>query len=102
MCCALYSIKHFNLTVLACFAAWVTDGFSPECIECFVEPLERCVNLITEFCCMFSFLQRSHIYSQAVLNGPVCKIEYPFMEIDYNNIFVFIRYSVVPVAVQSH
>lgn len=50
---------------------------------------------------MFSFLQQSHIYSQTVLYGPVFKIEYPFMEIADNNIYVFIRYSVILVAVQS-
>lgn len=51
---------------------------------------------------MFSLLHQPHIYSQAVLKRPVCRIEYPFMEIDYNNIYVFIRYGVIPVAVQSH
>lgn len=51
---------------------------------------------------MFSFLQQSHIYSQAGLNGSARKIESPFMEIDYNNIYVFIRCGVTPVAVQSH
>lgn len=61
-CCALCSVKHFKLTALACFVAWVSDGFSPECTECFVEPCELCVNLITEFYCMFSFLQQTVSY----------------------------------------
>lgn len=73
-----------------------------ECIECFVEPRKLCVNLITEFYYTFSLLHQPHIYSQAVLERPVCRIEYPLMEIDYNNIYVFIRYGVIPVAVQSH